>query len=72
MNDARTDAAGLDELLNPRVAHAHQGKFGGGEEGIGCHQKQDEKHPQQHKSNHEEPILTLAVYLDRDLRAKLL
>jgi len=40
------------------IAHAYQGKLSCGEEGIGCHQEQDQKHPQQHVGNHGRLILT--------------
>ena len=55
---AGADAPCLDELLNARITHAHQGKFGGGKEGVGCHQEQNQKHPEQHKCNHGSLILT--------------
>ncbi len=58
LDNARTDAAGLDELLDTGIAHTHQRKFGCGKEGIGCNQEQDEEHPEQHKGNHEWVILT--------------
>ena len=47
-----------DELLDASIAHAHQGKFGGREEGVGCHQEKDQKDPEQHKSDHGTVILT--------------
>ena len=49
---AGADAAGLDELLDAGVADADQGKFRRHEEGIGRHQQQDGKHPQEHISGH--------------------
>ena len=58
LDDARADASGLDELLDAGIAHAHQGEFGGREEGIGCHQEQDQKDPEQHKGDHGRVILT--------------
>ena len=43
---------GFDKLLNAGLADAHQSKLCGRKEGVGCHQEQDEKNPQQHKSDH--------------------
>ena len=40
------------------LPEAHQSKFRGCKEGVGCHQEQNEKNPQQHKSNHWGLILT--------------
>ena len=51
-DDAGADAASFDHLQDARFAHADQGEFGGRKEGIGRHQKQDDKHPQQHQCNH--------------------
>jgi len=39
-------------LQDAGFAHADEGEFGGRKEGIGRHQKQDDKHPQQHQCNH--------------------
>ncbi len=47
-----THAAGFNQLLDSRFADADQRKLGRCEERIGCHQEQDEKHPQQHIRNH--------------------
>ena len=55
---ARADATGLNQLLDSRFADADQRKLGRCEERIGCHQEQDEKHPQQHIRNHGGIILT--------------
>jgi hypothetical protein len=49
---ARADAMRLDELLDTRLAHAHQGKFSRGEKGVRCHQENDKEHPEQYKCNH--------------------
>ena len=51
-------SAGRDKLLDAGVAHTHQGEFRCCEEGIGRHQEQDDKHPQQHVRNHGTLILT--------------
>ena len=58
LDDARTDASGLNELLDAGIANAHQGEFGCREEGIGRHQEKDQKDPEQHKSDHGKVILT--------------
>src|ERR1035437_5787495 len=47
-----------DQLLDARFAHADQRELGCGEEGIGRHQEQDDKHPQQHVCKHGTLILT--------------
>ncbi len=60
LNDARAAASSLDELLNTGIANAHQGEFGGCEEGVGCHQEKDQKDPEQHKGDHGKVILTKA------------
>src|SRR5580698_2505922 len=52
LDNAGTDAAGFDELLDAGLANADQGEFGGGEERIGCDQQQDKKHLQQHVGKH--------------------
>ena len=52
LNDAGADAAGIDQLLNARIADADQREFGCREEGIGCHQEQDQKDPEQHIGDH--------------------
>jgi len=52
LNGTSADATRLNELLNARIAHAYQGKFRGCKEGVGRHQEQDQKHPEQHKSDH--------------------
>ena len=52
LDDAGADASGFDELLDAGIAHADQGEFGGREEGVGCHQEQDQKDPEQHKGDH--------------------
>jgi len=51
-DSARTNSARFNQLLNARVAHAHQGKFGGGKKRVGCHQEQDQHDPEQHESHH--------------------
>ena len=53
LDGARPDAAHLDELLNTRIAHAHKGKFGSHEEGIGCNKEENQEHPQEHERNHQ-------------------
>ena len=42
----------LDELLDARLANAHQRKFSRREKGVGRNQEDDKKHPEQHKGNH--------------------
>ena len=51
--------SGLDELLDTGVPHAHERKLGRGKKGIGCHQEQDEKHPEQHEGDHRRVILNI-------------
>ena len=64
LDDARANPARSDELLDASIAHAHQGEFGGGEERIGRHQKQDQKDPEQHKGDHGRVILTFERRLE--------
>ena len=52
LDDAGADAAGVDELLDPGLADADQRKLRGRKESVGRHQQQDQKYPQQHKSDH--------------------
>jgi hypothetical protein len=49
---------GFDQLLYAGITDADQSKLGGGEEGIGRDQEQDQKDPEQHKSDHGDVILT--------------
>ncbi len=64
LDDARANPSRGDELLDASIAHAHQGEFGGGEERIGRHQKQDQKDPEQHKGDHGRVILTFERRLE--------
>ncbi len=52
LDDAGADASGVDELLDAGIADADEGKFGGGEERIGCYQEKDQKDPEQHIGDH--------------------
>jgi hypothetical protein len=52
LDDARANAPSFDELLDTSLADRHQGEFGRGEEGVGCHQEKDQEDPQQHESDH--------------------
>jgi len=52
LDNAGADAPGLDELLDAGFANAYQGEFGRGKERVGCDQEQDQKHPDQHESDH--------------------
>ncbi len=61
LHDAGADTSGINELLNAGVADTDQGKLGGREERIGCHQEKDQKDPEQHKSDHGKVILAKAV-----------
>ena len=58
LDNAGTDATSFDELLDARIAHAHQSKFGCSEESVGCYQEENQKYPEQHKCNHGSLILT--------------
>ena len=64
LHDARADASRGNELLDAGIAHAHQGEFRCCEEGIGRHQEQDQKDPEQHKGDHGWVILTFQTVLD--------
>src|SRR5437879_6373182 len=55
LNGAGAYPAGLSELLDPGVADTDQGKLSGHEEGIGCHQENDQEHLQQRKGEHKSP-----------------
>jgi hypothetical protein len=70
LDDAGADSSGLDELLDAGFANAYQGEFGRGKERVGCDQEQDQKHPDQHKSDHGLPILTFQrqFRIPRDVR----
>ena len=77
LDDAGAEASGFNELLNARVAHAHQGKLRSSEKRVGCHQEQDQQDPEQHKSDHGCVILTFqrglaARTLDKRSRAGFL
>ena len=52
LDDAGADTYGFDQLLDAGVARAYQREFSCREEAVGCHQEQDQKHPEQHKGNH--------------------
>ena len=69
LDDARADASRRDELLDAGIAHAHQGEFGCREEGIGRHQEQDQKDPEQHKGDHGTVILTFGSSWARRIAA---
>ena len=45
------------KLLDASITDADQREFGGCEEGVGCHQEQDQKDPEQHESDHWPVIL---------------
>jgi hypothetical protein len=57
--DARANPAGVNELLDTGIPHAHEREFSRGKKGVGRHQEQNDKHPEQHESNHGLLILTL-------------
>ena len=59
LDDAGSDAAGRDKLLNTGVTHADQGKLRGGEKRIRRYQEKDEQHPEQHEGEHGWAILAL-------------
>ncbi len=58
LHDARANPSGFNELLDASVANAHERELGGCKKRVGCHQEQDQKHPEQHKGDHGTVILT--------------
>src|SRR5579884_3735754 len=51
LKDARADPAGLNELLDPGLADADQGKLGSSKECVGRNQGDNQQYPEQHKSD---------------------
>ena len=58
LDNAGTNTAGFDQLLNAGLANADQGKLGRSKERVGCDQKQNQEHPDQHEGDHGWLILT--------------
>ncbi len=52
LNDAGSDAAGRDKLLDASVADADQGKLRGGEKRVCRYQEKDQEHAEQHECDH--------------------
>ncbi len=58
LDGARTNTMRGDHLVQPGLAHAHQGEFGGHEERV-CRDEQDDRYdPQHNEGNHSTKILS--------------